>query len=250
MPTPVRYPSGVATRPSRHLMGTFPEPDTTRVFKFYDDFEGFRTSAANIPGWRSVAASGTIAAQVTGSGGLVAQSSQASAGAFATTQWNISASASALTCFRPVFGKQAWLATRFKVTDADQDNVFIGGSVATVDPFGTDPTDKFVIRSLNAAPDALQFACGPSVGATVTFTLGTTLDDTFTSVYIWYDGKRTVTGARYLDDGSIVARGSVDLGASGAALPDTDLAPNFSNQTKDATADTLTLDYLLLAVER
>lgn len=250
MPNPGRFTSGVATRPSQHPMGFFPEPDATRVFKFYDDFEGYRTSAANIPGWRSVAASGTVAAQVTGSGGLVAQSTQAAGAAFATTQWNISASASALTCFRPVFGKQAWLATRFKTTDADQDNVFIGGSVATVDPFGTDPTDKFVIRSLNAAPDALQFAVGPSLVATVTFSLGTSVDDTFSSVYIYYDGKRTISGARYLDSGAIVARGSVDIGASGAALPDADLAPNFSNQTKDATADTLTLDYLLLAVER
>ena len=250
MPSPARFTSGVATRPSLHPMGFFPAPDPSRVFTFFDDFEGYRTSLLTVPGWRSVAASGTIAANVTGSGGFVAQSTQASAAAFATTQWNISASASALTCFRPVFGKQAWLATRFKVTDADQDNVFIGGSVATVDPFGTDPTDKFVIKSLNAAPDALLFAVGPSVAATVTFALGTTLDDTFTSCYIYYDGKRTITGARYLDSGVIVARGSVDLGVSAAALPDADMAPNFSNQTKDATADTLTLDYLLLAVER
>jgi hypothetical protein len=250
MPAPGRFTSGVATRPSTHPMGSFPAPDPSRVFCFFDDFEGYRTSLLTVPGWRSVAASGTIAANVTGNGGLVAQSTQASAGAFATTQWNISASASALTCFRPTFGKQAWLASRFKVTDADQDNVFIGGSVATVDPFGTDPTDKFVIRSLNATPDALLFATGPSLVATVGFSLGTTLDDTFTSVYIYYDGKRTISGARYLDSGVIVARGSVDIGASGAALPDADLAPNFSNQTKDASADTMTLDYILMAVER
>lgn len=39
--TPVRYPSGVATRPTNHIFGNFPRPDKTQIWEFFDDFNGF-----------------------------------------------------------------------------------------------------------------------------------------------------------------------------------------------------------------
>ncbi len=48
---PVRYPSGVASRPADHLYGNFPRPDPSQVWQFFDDFNGFTISAAGVTGW-------------------------------------------------------------------------------------------------------------------------------------------------------------------------------------------------------
>lgn len=249
MPNPGRFTSGVATRPSQHPMGNLPFPDPTRFYVFSDDFDHtYVAAAAGVAQWNSIAASATTAyGLISAQYGQALFAPQAANAAFGVVRWSINTTP--LPLFLPVAGKKFWLRSRFKTEDADQNNLYVGAAVATVDPFGTVPPDQFAFRSLNAAPDALIFTVGPTTGTAVSFSLGTTADDTFTTCTAYYDGKDTVQGWRESDAGVITARGSVSV-ANGTLLPDAAIAPTFGMQNKDNGGDDFTIDYITIIQER
>jgi hypothetical protein len=209
-------------------MGNLPFLDPTTVYQFYDDFDSFVLAAAGVTGWIATAASAATAAGVsTGVNGVVLFAPQAANAAFGVYQWGTNTTAHPLLL--PAAGKRFWLRTRFKTEDADQNNIYIGGSTASVDPFGTEPADQFVFRSLNATPDALMLAVGKTNSTEVTISLGTTADDTWTTCSAYYDGKDTVTAWRHSDAGVLLSTGSVSVSA-GTLLPDAALVPTFGMQ--------------------
>ena len=79
MPNPVRFPSGISNRGTRHMLSFLPILDPSKIFSWFDDFAGYTIGTATTAGWFSTAATGTLAAQVTGANGLVAQTPQAAA---------------------------------------------------------------------------------------------------------------------------------------------------------------------------
>lgn len=249
MPAPSRFPSGIVNRPSTHPMGSLTNQDLTRNYIFYDDFDHSDPAAgAGVAQWNAIAASaatayGLISAQY----GQALFAPQAANAAFGVVRWSINTTP--LPLFLPVAGKKFWLRSRFKTEDADQNNLYVGACVATVDPFGTEPADQFAFRSLNAAPETLMLAVGASATTEVTIALGTTADDTFTTCTAYYDGKDTVSAWRETDAGVITARGQVSV-VNGTLLPDAGIAPTFGMQNKDNGGDDFTIDYILIIQER
>lgn len=249
MPAPARFPSGFVNRPAVHPMGNFMQFDPTRVFSFFDDFDRFTIAAAGVTGWISTVggAATTAAGVATGNNGVVLFAPNAGAASFITNQWGTNATKHPILL--PVAGKKFWLRSRFKTEDADQNNLYVGGAVASADPFGTEPTDQFVFRSLNATPEALMLAVGATATTEVTIALGNTADDTWSTCTAYYDGKDTVSAWRENDAGVVIAAGSVSV-VNGTLLPDAALVPTFSMQNKDTGADDFSIDYLLMASER
>ncbi len=249
MPNPVRYPAGISTRPARHPMGNLIAPDPTRLYEFFDDFDhSDPAAAAGVASWNAVAASpATAYGLISAVCGQALFAPQAANAAFGVVRWSLNTTP--LPLFLPVAGKKFWMRSRFKTEDADQNNLYVGASVATVDPFGTEPTDQFVFRSLNAAPEALMLAVGKTATTEVTISLGTTADDTWTTCTAYYDGKDTVSAWRESDAGVILAQGQVSV-AGGTLLPDAAIAPTFGMQNKDNGGDDFTIDFIYIAQER
>lgn len=248
MPAPARFPSGVVNRGPVHPMGQLPFLDPTRCFVFFDDFYNHQAAAAGVSNWNAIAASATTAyGLINGQNGQALFAPQAANAAFGVVRWSVNTTP--LTLIRPVAGKRFWLRSRFKTEDADQNNLYVGASTSSADPFGTEPPDAFAFRSLNATPEALMLTVGATATTEVTIALGTTADDTWTTCSAFYDGKDTVTAWRENDAGVLLASGSVSV-ANGTLLPDADISPIFGMQNKDNGGDDFTIDFLLLAVER
>lgn len=232
-------------------MGMLPVPDPTKHHVFSDDFNAFTIAASGVTGWiKTEVNTGSAPVVTDAAGGIIAYTLANADNDNQHHQWGTGSTVHEI--FKIIPGKKAWLRVKFKVEDADQDLPHIGLQVTGGDPWGTEPTDQFVFRSLRAAPTAIQFACGKTASTEVTVSLGTTEDDTFMILTAYYDGKDTVHAWRESTDGTITHSGSVSVTSStrGDLLPDTEMTVAHGMEAMDAGTDVFSIDYILAIVER
>lgn len=251
---PVRYPSGVATRPSNHLYGNFPQPDPSQVWQFFDDFNGFIVAAAGVTGWHlDETNTGTGPTMLDEFGGVVQfEADNAQGDGFHYQLGNNT------TVFEPVklrAGRRAWFSTCFSIEDVDQNLFFIGCHIAADDPLGTEPTDQFGIRSKPASLGTMQFCAGKTDTTEVTDDIGTMVDATRYAVYAYYDGKDTVKVQVFSiasDVYTLFGTGELDVTTStaGDLLPDTEMTVAFAMEANDTGTDKLQIDWIHVARER
>lgn len=223
-------------------------PGSHALWTFLEDFNELKISAANVMGWHlDESGTSTALALVDEAYGVATAKSGASAGNNFQYQWGLNT-----TVHEPVklvAGKRAWLSTRFKIEDADQNLVRIGCHNATDDPWNAEETDQFQFRTNAADPDALEFACGKTASTEVTIALGDLADSTYIRLLAFYDGADTVWAFRYDDSGNLTNSGKASVSA-GALLPDTEMTIAFGNEAVDTGADDLHIDHIFVAVER
>jgi hypothetical protein len=250
MASPVRYPSGVVDRGPSHVFANFPRLDPTKYITFFDDFTSATISAAGVTGWHGDAVGTPGALAVTDANGGVATTETGNmADDNSCYQWGTDTTVH--EPFKLQAGKKAWMRVRFKTEDADKDKFYIGMHIAADDVTGTEPSDQFVFRS-GATPDALQFAAGKTNSTEVTVSLGTMADDTFVICTAYYDGASTVYVWRESADGTIANSGTATVTSSvaGDLLPDTEMTVGFAIECTDTGADLLSLDYIMICIER
>lgn len=221
-----------------------------RVYKFEEDFDALTLGAAGVSGWISAQnGSGTLAAVQDELGGVIKFVTGTTAGNDIQYSWGNNSTKSETVLLQA--GKRAWLFSRFKTEDADQDTFFVGANVSIADAFAAEPSDQFRFRS-GATPDALQFAVGKTNSTEVTISLGTMADNTYVRVAAFYDGVDTVYAYRWDDSGNLTNSGSVSVTSSvaGDLLPDTEMVMTFGGQTEDTGGDDFFFDYINLYVER
>lgn len=248
---PTRYPSGITNRSGDHPMYQLPVIDPTRHLVFFDDFTTATISAAGVTGWHGDATGTNVALAVTDAhGGIATTETGSSANDSSNYQWGTNTTVH--EPFKLQAGRKAWLRVRLKTEDADQDAFHAGLHIAADDATATEPTDQFMFRSVLATPAAIQFAVGKTASTEVTASLGNMADDTFTILSAYYDGKDTVHVWRESSDGVITNTGSCTVTSStaGDLLPDTEMTVGFGIECIDTGADLLTLDYILVVVER
>lgn len=254
MSAPQRLSSGVINRSAKHPLGLagLPFLDPTLVQVFFDDFHSFVVAAANITGWHQDADGSPTGATVQdAAGGVIMLKPGGTSTNNVQYQWGTNTAVH--EPFKLVPGKRAWLRTRFKIEDADQNIPMIGMHIAADDPWNSEPTDQFLFRTLAATPAGLQFACGKTNSTEVTIALGDLADDTYVIVTAYYDGKDTVMAWRQpADDGAYTVVGSASVTSStrGDLLPDTEMTAAFGAEAVDDGTDELNLDYILIALER
>jgi hypothetical protein len=226
-------------------------PGNIAGYEFREDFDAYRVSAASVVGWHlDESGTSTAAAMTTDPFGVVTAKAAASNGANFHYQWALNTTV--LTPATIAAGKRVWLKTRFKVEDADQNLPRVGLINPTDDPWNAEETDQFQFRTLAAAPQTLQFACGKTATTEVTIALGDLADNTFVRLEAFYDGADTVWAFRFDDSGNIVASGmaSVTTTVSGDLLPDAALTYAWGMENVDNGADDFHIDYLHFYAER
>ena len=134
--------------------------------------------------------------------------------------------------FKYVSTKRMFFKARFKVSDATQSDVVIGLQITDTTPL--DVTDDFHIEKDNSA--------------TSNSAVGTLADDTFITVAFAYDpngnsGSGSVSV--FIDDSKVAEQSTL------TNVPDDEeLTVSFGIQNGAAAAKTMTLDYIIAAVER
>ena len=248
MAAPTRYPSGVGNRESTKPLGNLPVLDPTKHFVWFDDFTSFTTAAAGVTGWvKTEVNAGTDPVVQDLNGGVILFTLDNADNDNQHYAWGTNTTVHEI--FSLTAGKKAWLRTRFKVEDADQDLPTIGLQSTQGDPWGTEPTDQFRFRVNRTAAAALEFAAGASSSTEVLVALGNLADDTWVTCTAYYDGKDTVTAWRETDAGVVSNVGSVSV-SSGTLLPDTEMTVAFGMEAMDTGTDNMNLDFILVAIER
>ena len=234
MAAPTRFPGGVtnAARASTLFNAGFQDPTKWHVY-----FEDFDTYAAG--DW-------TITKTEAGAGSASEALTNVDGGCLLITNDNADNDNDFFQkkgeSFLLTAGKRAFFKTRLKVSDATQSDVVVGLQVTDTTPL--DVTDGiYFLKADDAA--TLDVICrkNATTGSTSASAITSLADDTFIVLGWYYDGKSTLT--YFVND---VAYGTLD--ASSSYLPDTTLTVSFGIQNGAAAIKTLTVDYLLAAVER
>lgn len=247
MPAPVRYPNGVTNRPPRHVMASLPVLDPTRYVTFFDDFTSFTVAASGVSGWHlDEVNAGSSPVVQDAHGGIIKLVLANADNDNQHHQWATNTDEHGL--FALAVGKKAWLRVRFKVEDADKDLPMIGLHTIGDDPWGTEPADQFLFRTLRADPDALQFAVGTTNSTEQTISLGDLADDTWVICTAYWDGIGKVFAWRESSDGVVTHSGFVSVSAD--TLPDGVMTPAFGMEATDTGADDMHIDYIYVIAER
>lgn len=226
-------------------------PGRHALWEFFDDFNGFTLGASGVSGWHlDEDGSSTAAAIQDMANGVVMFKTGGTATNNAHYAWANNTTVSEV--WKPAAGKRFWMASRFKIEDADQNLPRIGAHITQDDPWNTEPSDQALWRTLAADADALQFAIGKTNSTEVTVALGDLADDTWVRVLAYYDGVDKVHCYRWDDSMNLhtYASGTVTSSSAGDLLPDTEMAPAFGNEAVDTGADDIHIDYIYIAQER
>jgi hypothetical protein len=248
---PTRYPSGMTDRKPTHPMGMLPVLDPTKHFIWHDDFTAFVTAAAGVTGWhKDEVNAGSDPAVQDAFGGVITFTLDNADNDNQHYAWGTNTTVHEIVKLTP--GKKAWLRTKFKVEDASADLPMIGCHVTQDDPWGTEPSDQFLFRTLRADPDGLHFACGKTNSTEVTVAMGDLEDDTWVICTAYYDGEDTVHVWRESDAGVVTFAGSVSVTSStrGDLLPDTEMCVAFGMEATDTGTDNMSVDFITIVVER
>ena len=142
--------------------------------------------------------------------------------------------------FKLSTSKKAYFSARFKVSDVDQSDFVMGLGITDTTPLDTTDGVFFISADGDAG---LDFLVEKDNSATTTEDVATMADDTFITVTWFID-----------PDASKVfysVNNAAPVGVVNTNLPDDEeLTVSFGIQNGEAAAKTMTIDYVVAAVER
>ena len=156
--TPVRFTSGVSTRPRGHAFGRFPRPDQTLIHTYFNDFDTYAAGD-----WTLSKNGGTgVQALAAGAGGLLVDTNTAGATDMLQNQLTVAS-------FAPTATKDAWFGCRLKLDDATLSTVLAGLYTVKSTAATTAPTDGFWFKkTAGATPIDLIDSTGSTLTTTST----------------------------------------------------------------------------------
>ncbi len=142
--------------------------------------------------------------------------------------------------FKLSTSKRAYFSARFKVNDVDQSDFVIGLGITDTTPLDTTDGVFFISADGDAG---LDFLVEKDNSATTTEDVATMADDTFITVTWFIDPD---TSKVYYS-----VNNAAPVGVAITNLPDDEeLTVSFGIQNGEASAQTMTIDYVVAAVER
>lgn len=236
MVSPVRYPQGISTGAKTSSLFNMPMQDPSKVHVFWDDFLTY-----NAADW-TVTEVGIATQALTADEPFGALLTTNAAADNDSSQNQLLAET-----FTPVVGKKMWFKARFKVSDATQSDFLIGLAVLDTTLLGAIDGDGVTDGIFFAKEDGdtnldvysqLDTTTG-QVSAAAIATVGTA----YMTVGFEYNGATEVK--YFVDD---VHKGTLTV--SVLTLPNTAITPSFAIMNGEAVAKTMTVDYILAAIER
>jgi len=153
----------------------------------------------------------------------------------------------ALGTFRYVSTKKMFFRVKLKVDDIDLADVYAGLIVTDTSPIGADSTptltDGIGFFTTSTATATMDFLVEESDNATTASAVAPLVDDPFITLAFFYD-PQTGTFKYYVDD--VLTGSSVNTNVP----DDVDLALSFGIQNGSAAARTLTIDHIMVSLER
>jgi|TARA_R110000751_G_scaffold101919_3_gene196297 hypothetical protein len=143
--------------------------------------------------------------------------------------------------FKYVSTKRMFFKAKFKVSDATQSDVVMGLTITDTTPLDT--TDGIFFQKDDGDTN-IDFNIEKNNSATSNTAIGTLADDTFITVAFAYD-PNTSSFSIFMDDAKVGEQTTL------TNVPDDEeLTIAFGIQNGEAAAKTMTIDYIICAVER
>lgn len=233
MAPPVRYPNGVTNVGATADTYMLPFPDPTDCQVFFDDFNVFTAGDWTITAVDGGTDSGEVTAIADAGGGVLTVTTNDA------DNDNVCLESQGESILLSST-KKFWIKTRFKIEDADDSDVYIGLHSTDTNPFSTAPAQRVYFALTEGAATVTLDVDDNSTDAE-SGTIATLVDDTYVVLAAYYDGRGNI---------ELFADGVKTASMSSVSLPTTELAIGFGVQTGGAATRTLSVDYLLVAVER
>ena len=236
---PTHFPNGISNRTKGHPLFNYPYLDPSKYYTYFDDFFEYHSGIYTIT--TTEAGSGNASEAITaGAGGQLLITNDNADNDLDFFQLKGEA-------FKFDSTKRMFFSSRFKVSDATQSDLVMGLQIT--DTTSLDVTDGifFIKGDADTQPDFIIEKDNSSTLSVLE--MNAIADDTFVTLSFEYDPLDVATGGavfRAYQDNVQVG----EITGTTNAPDDEDLTISFGIQNGEAAAKTLTIDFILVAVER
>jgi len=239
MASPIRYTSGVSTGLKGTALHNYPQPDPTKVFTYWNDFDEYVAGD-----WTVTVVGVTPTAALTDGafGRLLLTTTGADNDGIQLQKVG--------EAFLPVTGKKVWYKTKFQMSDATQSDFLFGIAVTDTTAIvaaGDGVTDGiFFQKDDGSASVTLYCQKDTTTGQTSAASVATVADGVDIELGFEFDG---ISAIKYFVDGA--HKGTLSLTTTPSAfLPDTECTVTLAFLTGAAAVKTMNVDYVFAAIER
>ena len=236
---PTHFPNGVSNRTKGHPLFNYPYLDPSKYYTYFDDFFEYHAGIYTIT--TTEAGSGNASEAITsGAGGQLLITNDDADNDLDFFQLKGES-------FKWDSTKRMFFSARFKTNDATQSEIIMGLQITDTTPL--DVTDGIFFLKVDAdtKPDLIIEKDNTSTLSILE--MDAMEDDTFVTLSFEYDPLDVATGGavfRAYQDNVQVG----EITGTTNAPDDEDLTISFGIQNGEAAAKTLTIDFILVAVER
>lgn len=236
---PTHFPNGVSNRTKGHPLFNYPYLDPSKYYTYFDDFFEYHSGIYTIT--TTEAGSGNASEAITaGAGGQLLITNDDADNDLDFFQLKGES-------FKWDSSKRMFFSARFKTNDATQSEIIMGLQITDTTPL--DVTDGIFFLKVDAdtKPDLIIEKDNTSTLSILE--MDAMEDDTFVTLSFEYDPLDVATGGavfRAYQDNVQVG----EITGTTNAPDDEDLTISFGIQNGEAAAKTLTIDFILVAVER
>ena len=236
---PTHFPNGISNRTKGHPLFNYPYLDPSKYYTYFDDFFEYHSGIYTIT--TTEAGSGNASEAITaGAGGQLLITNDNADNDLDFFQLKGEA-------FKFDSTKRMFFSSRFKVSDATQSDLVMGLQIT--DTTSLDVTDGifFIKGDADTQPDFIIEKDNSSTLSVLE--MNAMADDTFVTLSFEYDPLDVATGGpvfRVYQDNVQVG----EITGTTNAPDDEDLTISFGIQNGEAAAKTMTIDFILAAVER
>tara|TARA_R100000988_G_scaffold20985_1_gene10525 strand:+ start:337 stop:1050 length:714 start_codon:yes stop_codon:yes gene_type:complete len=236
---PTHFPNGISNRTKGHPLFNYPYLDPSKYYTYFDDFFEYHSGIYTIT--TTEAGSGNASEAITaGAGGQLLITNDDADNDLDFFQLKGES-------FKWDSSKRMFFSARFKTNDATQSEIVMGLQITDTTPL--DVTDGIFFLKVDAdtKPDLIIEKDNTSTLSILE--MDAMEDDTFVTLSFEYDPLDVSTGGavfRAYQDNVQVG----EITGTTNAPDDEDLTISFGIQNGEAAAKTLTIDFILVAVER
>jgi len=236
---PTHFPNGISNRTKGHPLFNYPYLDPSKYYTYFDDFFEYHSGIYTIT--TTEAGSGNASEEITsGAGGQLLITNDDADNDLDFFQLKGES-------FKWDSSKRMFFSARFKTNDATQSEIVMGLQITDTTPL--DVTDGIFFLKIDGdtQPDLIIEKDNSSSLSVVE--MDAMEDDTFVTLSFEYDPLDVATGGAvfraYQDDVQVG-----EITGTTNAPDDEELTISFGIQNGEAAAKTLTIDFILVAVER
>ena len=236
---PTHFPNGVSNRTKGHPLFNYPYLDPSKYYTYFDDFFEYHSGIYTIT--TTEAGSGNASEAITsGAGGQLLITNDDADNDLDFFQLKGES-------FKWDSSKRMFFSARFKTNDATQSEIVMGLQITDTTPL--DVTDGIFFLKIDGDTQPDLIIEKDNSSSLSVLEMDAMEDDTFVTLSFEYDPLDVATGGavfRAYQDNVQVG----EITGTTNAPDDEDLTISFGIQNGEAAAKTLTIDFILVAVER